>query len=616
MDQEVCFGQVDGMADIDSAEEEEEDGEPAQVGEIAEAPEDLEGEVEIPGGVEEDRLDDAAQTEEGQVQPDAEGHHQEDEEIGAGVEDEEPMEQNHQPDGLAELVSNLGVDVDGIDVNEEGLDLEGEEEQDFEYVNNQNQGEDDLVGEEYLDQDYMEGDRVGEVFEGEDGDGYYDEEQDEDDETYNDEEDGDFYQAFAQPQVKKPKVQEQEEEVILESSDEESSAPPAPKAQPVQQWPHQRLQQQQAQFGLQQPLHQQQQARAPIQAQYGLQQLQQQAMYAELLHGRGGQQQFHHQFAPLQRKRRRRTPTALCIKDGRVFLRPFTDLPPHISAKSLPPPPEPSPYQPPSMAMPSTISGHHLGSAMGLGNPMALGHLGHPTQPSMGQQLGQQLQAAAYPNLLPQFHHQYPQHQMASGQLAVQPGAPLGPQQHSLLQRAAIAARVGGSPTSLGSDSDDRSDSEIEEAEEEELGAMFPQRNKLPLMNLAKQVRIASFHLTSSFHHCQQQQQSKELSLGEDDIETLENEGVDDEAGDNDEVLSDQSNDIEPVAVNAESAREEVMTFEESSKDVQEAEEEIPEVATEAEEMIEPEEEEKDNKEEKLEEEEEEGGEDGAEELQ
>merc|ERR1712083_789610 len=120
------------------------------------------------------------------------------------------------------------------------------------------------------------------------------------------------------------------------------------------------------------------------------------------------------------------------------------------------------------------------------------------------------------------------------------------------------------------------------------------------LMNLAKQ----------------QQQQSKELSLGEDDIETLENEGVDDEAGGNDEVLSAQSNDIEPVAVNAESAREEVMTFEESSKDVQEAEEEIPEVATEAEEMIEPEEEEKDNKEEKLEEEEEEGGEDGAEELQ
>jgi len=90
---------------------------------------------------------------------------------------------------------------------------------------------------------------------------------------------------------------------------------------------------------------------------------------------------------------------------------------------------------------------------------------------------------------------------------------------------------------------------------------MFPQRNKLPLMNLAKQVRIASFHLTSSFHHCQQQQQSKELSLGEDDIETLENEGVDDEAGDNDEVLSDQSNDIEPVAVNAESAREEVLYF-------------------------------------------------------
>merc|ERR1719184_726290 len=103
--------------------------------------------------------------------------------------------------------------------------------------------------------------------------------------------------------------------------------------------------------------------------------------------------------------------------------------------------------------------------------------------------MGQQLQAAAaYPSLLPQFH-QYPQHQMASGQLAVQPGAPLRPQQHPLLQRAAMAARVGGSgsPTSLGSDSEDRSDSEVEEAEEEELGAMFPQRSKLPPMTPLKQ---------------------------------------------------------------------------------------------------------------------------------
>ena len=436
---------------------------------------DLEGE-EVPGGVEEDELDGGAHPEEGEVQPDVESHHHQEEIpeeslVGDSAEDEEPRVQNHQPDGLAELVSNLGVDIDGIDVgvDEEGLDLEGEEEQDFDYENQQNQ-EEDLVGEEYLDQDYMEGDQVGEVFEeGEGHQAYYDEDQEEeDDEAYNDEEDGDFYQAYAQPQAKKPKLQDQEEEVILESSDDEEEASSnAPAAAPkIQQWPHQRLpQQQQAQFGLQQPLHQQQQqARAPTQ--FGLQQLQQQAMYAELLHGRGAsggqqqfasQQQFHHQFAPLQRKRRRRTPTALCIKDGRVFLRPFTDLPPQISAKSLPPP-EPSPYQPSSaMAaslMPSAISGHHLGSALGLGNPMgALGQLGHP---SMGQQLGQQLQTAAYPSLLPQFH-QYPQHQVAiyspccyhhawykmlihilgaslfslqlSGQLAVQPGAPLRPQQ-------------------------------------------------------------------------------------------------------------------------------------------------------------------------------------------
>ena len=394
---------------------------------MAEVSGDLEGE-EVAGGGEEEELD-GAEPEEGEV----EGHLHQDEVPneslnGDGAEDEDPMVQNHQPDGLAELVSNLGVDIDGIDVgvaDEEGLDLEGEEEQDFDYENQQNQ-EEDLVGEEYLDQEYMEGDQVGEVFEEEGHQAYYDEEQeeeDDDDDAYNDEED--FYQAYAQqPQAKKPKLQEEEEEVILESSDDEggSSSAPAATVKP-QQWPQQRLPQQ---FGLQQPLHQQQPGRAPIQAQFGLQQLQQQAMYAELLHGRGssGQQQqfasqqFHHPFAPLQRKRRRRTPTALCIKDGRVFLRPFTDLPPHISAKSLPPP-EQSPYQPSSAIaaslMPSTISGHHLGSSLGLGNPMgALGQLGHPT---MGQQLGQQ-QAAAYPSLMPQFH-QYPQHQVGIATLFV-----------------------------------------------------------------------------------------------------------------------------------------------------------------------------------------------------
>jgi len=619
--QDIRIGQVDGMDDLDSGEDE---SEPPKDNEMAEVSGDLEGE-EVPGGGEEDELDGGAQPEEGEAQPDVEGHHHQEEIpeeslVGDGAEDEEPMVQNHQPDGLAELVSNLGVDMDGIDVgvDEEGLDLEGEEEQDFDYENQQNQ-EEDLVGEEYLDQDYMEGDQVGEVFEeGEGHQAYYDEDQEEeDDEAYNDEEDGDFYQAYAQPQAKKPKLQEQEEEVILESSDEEEESSVSAAAPKIQQWPHQRLpQQQQAQFGLQQPLHQQQQARAP--AQFGLQQLQQQAMYAELLHGRGssGQQQFgsqhqfHHQFAPLQRKRRRRTPTALCIKDGRVFLRPFTDLPPHISAKSLPPP-EQSPYQPSTaMAaslMPSAISGHHLSSALSLGNPMgALGQLGHP---SMGQQLGQQLQAAAYPSLLPQFH-QYPQHQMASGQLAVQPGAPLRPQQHPLLQRAAMAARVGGSgsPTSLGSDSEDRSDSEVEEAEEEELGAMFPQRSKLPPMTPLKQ------------------QPLKEASHGEevleeddddDEIEALDNEGVGDEVEDGDEVMPDESNDDESVAVNAESTREEVLTFEESSKDVQEAEEEIPEAA--AEEMLEAEEEEEekqDNKEEEKEGVGEVGDEGGAEELQ
>ena len=286
---------------------------------------DLEGEV-VEGG-EEEELDAAGTQHEPvdyDVQPDVEGNHQEElnEEnlVGESVEDDEPMVQNHQPDGLAELVSNLGVDVEGIDVGvaEEGLDLEGGDEQDFEYENNQ--GEEDLVGEEY--QDYIEGDQVGEVYEGDEGEeghqAYYDEEQDEDDEAYNEEE-GEFYQGYGESQAKKPKMQEQEEEVVLESSDDEESSAPGAKPQPAQQqqWPmQQRIQQ--AQFGLQvqqQPLHQQQ-ARAPMPptAQFGLQQLHHQSMYADLLHGRG-QQQFHpHQFAPMQRKRRRRTPTALCIK--------------------------------------------------------------------------------------------------------------------------------------------------------------------------------------------------------------------------------------------------------------------------------------------------------------
>merc|ERR1719204_478650 len=330
MDQEVSIGQVDGIADLDSGDESVKDNEMDVSG-------DLEGEV-VEGGEEEEEELDAAATQhepvdEDDVQPDVEGNHQEElhEEnlVGESVEDDEPMVQNHQPDGLAELVSNLGVDVEGIDVGvaEEGLDLEGGDEQDFEYENNQ--GEEDLVGEEY--QDYIEGDQVGEVYEGDEGEeghqAYYDEEQDEDDEAYNEEE-GEFYQGYGQSQAKKPKMQEQEEEVVLESSDDEESSAPAVKPQPAQhqQWPmQQRIQQ--AQFGFQvqqqQPLHQQQ-ARAPMPpaAQFGLQQLHHQSMYADLLHSRG-QQQFHpHQFAPMQRKRR--PPTALCIKDGRVFLRPFT----------------------------------------------------------------------------------------------------------------------------------------------------------------------------------------------------------------------------------------------------------------------------------------------------
>ena len=81
---------------------------------------------------------------------------------------------------------------------------------------------------------------------------------------------------------------------------------------------------------------------------------------------------------------------------------------------------------------------------------------------------------------------------MAPAQLAVQPGAPLSSQQvrftlskylasqisvsslskylfsskldilqHPLLHRAAMAGRVGGSGSSIGSDSEDRSDSEV-----------------------------------------------------------------------------------------------------------------------------------------------------------
>jgi len=172
-----------------------------------------------------------------------------------------------------------------------------------------------------------------------------------------------------------------------------------------------------------------------------------------------------------------------------------------------------------------------------------------------------------------------------------------------------MAARVGGSgsPTSLGSDSEDRSDSEVEEAEEEELGAMFHQRSKLPPMNPLKQQPLKEAH------------GEEVLEEDDDEIEALDNEGVGDEIEDDDEVMPAESNDNEPGAVNAESTREEVLTFEESSKDVQEAEEEIPVAATE--EMLEAEEEEKkDNKEEKPREEEKEGGEGddegGAEELQ
>jgi len=100
-----------------------------------------------------------------------------------------------------------------------------------------------------------------------------------------------------------------------------------------------------AQFGLPHHIQQQQQ------------QQQQQQLYAEMLQSRTGLQSQYRQFPPQQRKRRRRTPSAICIKDGRVFLRPFTDLPAAIQTKSLPPEPEitetPNPYQPPNLGHPS-----------------------------------------------------------------------------------------------------------------------------------------------------------------------------------------------------------------------------------------------------------------------
>lgn len=209
--------------------------------------------------------------------------------------------------------------------------------------------------------------------------------------------------------------------------------------------------------------------------------------------------------------------------------------------------------------MPSGMGGHH----MSLGNPMALGQLGHPVA-AMGQQMSQ---TTAYPSLLPQFQ-QFPQHQMTSGQLAVQPGVPFRPhqgQQHPLLQQT---GQVGGSksPSSLGSDSY-RSDSEVEDAEEEELGPMFTSRSKpLPLNPLQQQTaKLPS--------------RAEELEDDDDEIEAI---------GDNEEEEEEvmhESNTDEPADTH--SGREEVMTFEEDSKDVQEAEEEVPTVSAEAEEMLE-----------------------------
>ena len=85
---------------------------------------------------------------------------------------------------------------------------------------------------------------------------------------------------------------------------------------------------------------------------------------------------------------------------------------------------------------------------------------------------------------------------------------------------------------------------QVEEAEEEELGAMFPQRSKLPLMNPLKQVRYYTDTNTRLFNSLHFQQPLKEVSHGEevleedddDEIEALDNEGVGDEIEDDDEV--------------------------------------------------------------------------------
>ena len=84
---------------------------------------------------------------------------------------------------------------------------------------------------------------------------------------------------------------------------------------------------------------------------------------------------------------------------------------------------------------------------------------------------------------------------------------------------------------------------QVEEAEEEELGAMFPQRSKLPLMNPLKQVRYYTDTNTRLFNSLHFQQPLKEASHGEevleeddDEIEALDNEGVGDEIEDDDEV--------------------------------------------------------------------------------
>ena len=78
---------------------------------------------------------------------------------------------------------------------------------------------------------------------------------------------------------------------------------------------------------------------------------------------------------------------------------------------------------------------------------------------------------------------------------------------------------------------------------EEEVGAMFPQMSKLPLMNPLKQVRYYTDTITRLFNSLHFQQPLKEASHGEevleedddDEIEALDNEGVGDEIED-DEV--------------------------------------------------------------------------------